>query len=77
MNRGRGIFVNLAASWRAGKRRRVVCRCHRAWLPPSFTWLFPPRSPLHACGGYYFERAGHEDEQHPLCAASSTARMAA
>ena len=58
----------------SGKKRHVVCHCHRAWLPPSFTWLFPPRSPLHTCGSFYFEWAGHKDEAHPLCAFSYSER---
>ncbi|BDA49240.1 probable chaperone protein DnaJ at N-terminal half [Coccomyxa sp. Obi] len=44
----------------AGGKRTVVCRCKRAWMPPASTWLFPPRSSLHAIGGYYFEWPSHK-----------------
>lgn len=52
-----------------GKNRRPLCvtTCRRAWLPPSATWLFPPRSPLHSTGGWYFEWPGPALAGHPLC----------
>ncbi|KAK9787469.1 hypothetical protein WJX73_006578 [Symbiochloris irregularis] len=49
------------------KRAQCVVQCKRAWLPPSSTWLFPPRSSEHAKGGWYFEWPGHDFIDHPLC----------
>jgi hypothetical protein len=42
-----------------------VCRCRRAWLPPSDLWLFPPRDPTHDIGGWYIEWGGHGLEARP------------
>ncbi|KAL0034009.1 hypothetical protein WJX79_002800 [Trebouxia sp. C0005] len=48
-----------------GGKELSICRCRRAWLPPSSTWLFPPRSQDHASGGWYFEWSGHMFNRHP------------
>lgn len=48
-----------------GGQELSICRCRRAWLPPSSTWLFPPRSQDHASGGWYFEWGGHVFHRHP------------
>ena len=50
----------------AGRKKTVMCRCKRAWLPPSATWLFPPRSAKHAMGGWYLEWGGYKHRDHPL-----------
>lgn len=42
-----------------------VCKCRRAWLPPSAVWLFPPRSTAHDIGGWYFEWSGYDAAGHP------------
>jgi hypothetical protein len=35
---------------------RLLARLKRGWLPPSATWLFPPRAPgSHDIGGWYVE----------------------
>jgi curved DNA-binding protein CbpA len=35
---------------------RLLARLKRGWLPPSATWLFPPRAPgTHDVGGWYVE----------------------
>ncbi|KAK9831521.1 hypothetical protein WJX81_005347 [Elliptochloris bilobata] len=43
-----------------------LCRCRRAWLPPSNMWLFPPRSALHDSGGWYIEWGGYAGATNPL-----------
>ncbi|KAL3134000.1 hypothetical protein ABBQ32_008439 [Trebouxia sp. C0010 RCD-2024] len=48
----------------AGGQELSICRCRRAWLPPSSTWLFPPRSQDHTTGGWYFEWSGHVFHKH-------------
>lgn len=37
---------------------RVLCKATRAWVPPSRTWLFPPRCETHDVGGWCFEWEG-------------------
>lgn len=44
---------------------RLVSRCKRAWLPPSSTWLFPPRCDTHTIGGWYIEVASSKHHSHP------------
>jgi hypothetical protein len=46
-------------------KKRVVCRCTRATLPPSSMWLFTPRMPSHNVGGWYVEWVGDEKRGHP------------
>ena len=46
-------------------KKRVVCRCTRAALPPSSMWLFTPRMPSHNVGGWYVEWVGEEKRGHP------------
>ena len=52
--------------WTAGRKKTVMCRCKRAWLPPSATWLFPPRCATHTTGGWYLEWGGYEHREHSL-----------
>jgi len=52
---------------RAGHGWLPMCRCRRAWLPPSAAWLFPPRSAAHDSGGWYFEWKGYQQSASPLC----------
>jgi curved DNA-binding protein CbpA len=33
--------------------------CTRAWLPTASLWLFPPRDPLFASGGWYLQQNKH------------------
>lgn len=42
---------------------RLLCRAKRAWLPPSSTWLFPPRAETHDVGGWYFEWEGYDNQE--------------
>lgn len=56
--------LHIVSSGQGGKELSI-CRCRRAWLPPSSTWLFPPRSQHHASGGWYFEWSGHMFKNHP------------
>ena len=51
---------------RAGRKKTVMCRCKRAWLPPSAAWLFPPRCATHTTGGWYIEWGGYKHREHPL-----------
>lgn len=63
-------------------RLRLLCRCVRAHLLPSPTWLFPPREGTHDVGGWYFEwggygRRGQVGWLHPslyVCVAAMVAR---
>ena len=50
----------------AGRKKTVMCRAKRAWLPPSATWLFPPRCATHMTGGWYLEWGGYKHRDHPL-----------
>lgn len=50
---------------RVYKDKLCVARAHRAWLPPSATWLFKPRSAVHDVGGWVISWAGHSQEKHP------------
>ncbi|DBA75412.1 hypothetical protein WJX77_006042 [Trebouxia sp. C0004] len=57
--------LHIVSNGQDGKELSI-CRCRRAWLPPSSTWLFSPRSQDHASGGWYFEWSGHMFNRHPL-----------
>ncbi|GLI62464.1 hypothetical protein VaNZ11_005076, partial [Volvox africanus] len=46
-------------------RLRLLCRCVRARLLPSPTWLFPPREATHDVGGWYFEWGGYNRRGQP------------
>ncbi|GIL69911.1 hypothetical protein Vretifemale_676, partial [Volvox reticuliferus] len=46
-------------------RLRLLCRCVRARLLPSSTWLFPPREDTHDVGGWYFEWGGYNRRGQP------------
>lgn len=43
----------------------MVCRARRAWLPPSYLWLFKPLAHTHDIGGWCLEWAGHSQSEHP------------
>ena len=64
-----GYDQHVAFIWHvsAGRKKTVMCRCKRAWLPPSATWLFPPRCATHTTGGWYIEWGGYKHREHPLC----------
>lgn len=47
------------------KKKSVVARCQRAWLPPSSFWLFKPRSYDHDIGGWVITWAGESQKKHP------------
>ena len=48
------------------KKKTVVARAQRAWLPPSSLWLFKPRSYDHDIGGWVISWAGESQRDHPL-----------
>ncbi|KAH7616045.1 hypothetical protein NADE_000880 [Nannochloris sp. 'desiccata'] len=47
------------------KKKTIVARCQRAWLPPSYFWLFKPRSYDHDIGGWVINWAGETQKKHP------------
>jgi hypothetical protein len=47
------------------KKKTVIARCQRAWLPPSTFWLFKPRSYDHDIGGWVINWAGESQRDHP------------
>lgn len=47
------------------RKKTVVARCQRAWLPPSSLWLFKPRSYDHDIGGWIITWAGESQKMHP------------
>lgn len=63
---------------------RLLCRMRRSWLPPSHTWLFPPRDAAHDVGGWLVEWEGFQSREKPgwlhpavfLCAAAVRSRDA-
>ncbi len=54
-----------SASGVSKRKKTVVARAQRAWLPPSTFWLFKPRSYDHDIGGWVINWAGESQRSHP------------
>ena len=54
--------------WMQAAGFKCECRQQRAWLPPSETWLFQPRSEEHDTGGWAVQRATPRSEQRAALA---------
>lgn len=44
---------------------RVLAKLQRRWLPPSSTWLFPPRAASHDSGSWVLEWEGDDARDRP------------
>eukprot|EP00879_Flechtneria_rotunda_P020746 GHRR01021836.1.p1 GENE.GHRR01021836.1~~GHRR01021836.1.p1 ORF type:complete len:703 (+),score=305.32 GHRR01021836.1:429-2537(+) len=45
------------------RQSRILARLQRRWMPPSSTWLFPPRTDSHDIGGWVIEWEGYKHRQ--------------
>jgi hypothetical protein len=58
------VYVYLPGKPGAGASR-VLARLQRRWLPPSATWLFPPRAHTHDRCSWVLEHEGFDARDRP------------